>query len=366
MPNRLPAAILAVATLASCDTYAPNPVEVERGEDASIAHVVHVSIDGLRSDVAADPSVMPVFARIRTEGVGTDNARADPDQRNTLPNHTSQLTGRNARGDGGHGWVTNGDPEPGETLHSNRGAYVASVLDVVHDHGIGTAVFVGKSKLSLFDVSYDGDHGAPDRTGADDGRDKVDVFVADAGTGALALRVERTLRDDAAGYTFVHLSAPDAVGHKEGWDLTPGSPYLQAVARADSILGVVLDVVAASPQLAGRTAVLVTADHGGQGTSHDEEVLANYRIPFYVWGAGVPPGDLYALNDGVRHDPGERAVAADAPRQPVRNADAANVALGLLDLPPVPGSRWGAEAPLRLRPAPSSAGGVARSPRPAR
>jgi hypothetical protein len=58
-----------------------------------------------------------------------------------------------------------------------------------------------------------------------------------------------------------------------------------------------------------------------------------------VWGAGVADGaDLYALNTD-RAAPGTGRPAYSATRQPIRNAEAANLVTELLGLPAVPGSR---------------------------
>ena len=49
--------------------------------------------------------------------------------------------------------------------------------------------------------------------------------------------------------------------------------------------------------------MIVTADHGGvpDTTKHtDRERSENYTIPFLVWGPGITPGDLYALNRDYR------------------------------------------------------------------
>ena len=95
--------------------------------------------------------------------------------------------------------------------------------------------------------------------------------------------------------------------------------------------------------------MIVTADHGGRGPSHrDPTKLANYRIPFLLWGAGVPEGkDLYAINPG-RRDPGDARIGY-AGAQPVRNLDAAGLALRLLGLPTLPGTSAGGLKPLRSR-----------------
>ena len=314
----------------------------------SVRYVVHVSADGLRPDaVERLGPALPAFTRLRTEGAWTHDARTDVDFRNTLPNHSAQLTGRPVLGPDGHGWTGNRTPGRGVTLHSNRGAYVASVFDVVHDAGLRTAAYVSKSKFSLFDASYGPEHGAPDVTGADDGRDKIDRFVFDADTEPLVAALADELRRDPAAYTFVHLRDPDAAGHRYRWSVRSGSRYLGAVRAVDARLAVILEVIESDPQLRGRTALVVTADHGGSGRFHGRDREEHFTVPLYVWGPGIDAADLYALNPG-RQDPGDAQVPFDAARQPVRNGDAANLSLALLGLGPVPGSTIGV-VPLRVR-----------------
>lgn len=363
MPRRL--ALLVLLAFAGCvpfgptapiATLPPQPAALaERpggvGDADSIRYVVHISVDGLRPDAVMRQSTasLPAFTRLRIESAFTQNARSDADYRNTLPNHSAQLTGRGVVGPDGHNWTVNTDPAAGVTLHSNKGEYLASVFDVVHDAGLRTAAYVSKSKFSLFDVSYDADHGAPDETGEDDGRDKIDTFVYERDTDRLTDRVVSDLAANPAEYTFVHLRDPDGTGHWRTWSVRAGSSYMRAVRRADDRIGRILDAVEASPRLRGRTAVIVTADHGGTGRNHYAERETNYTVPFYVWGPGIPSADLYALNEGSRADPGAENVGYDAPRQPVRNGDAANLALDLLGFDPVPGSTIGAEHALRVR-----------------
>jgi hypothetical protein len=317
-----------------------------------IDHVIHVSVDGLRPDAitALGPANLPNFYRMRTEGAFTDNARSDYDVTVTLPVHTTQLTGRGVLGATGHGWTFNFDPDVGETLASNRGFYIAGVFDVAHDNGLRTGLYAGKSKFSLFAASWDAINGAVDVTGEDNGRNKIDRYMNSEDSADLVNSLVANMTARAYHYVFIHLADPDAVGHASGWDPTPGSPYSNAIKDMDSRLGVIFSLVNTNAQLAGRTAIVLTADHGGYLYDHSDNTLPqDYTVPFYVWGPGViAGGPLYTMNSANRLDPGTGRPTYFEPIQPIRNGEAANVSLKLLGLPPVPGSTIGTAQDLAL------------------
>jgi len=323
-------------------------------------HVVIVSVDGLRSDalIAAPRETIPNFRRLM-KGPHTLNARTDPTQTVTAPNHICMVTGRSVTGPAGHGWIVN-EPLPGSLLRGKDHAYFAGIFDVAHDHGLHTAFFGGKIKFSLFDRTWDGEHGAPDTTGPDDGRDKLDAFFL---SGAQNHITDAALKDLAGGFprslVFIHYPGPDGAGHRFGWNLTAGSPYMQSVAAVDKELGRVLDAIDSDPALKGRTALLLTADHGGGGpllSHYNIHLWINYIIPFLVWaGEDGPAADLYRLNPGTRRDPGISNPATGAPGPPpIRNGEIGNLGLQLLGLPAIPGSTLGARHDLVLQ-APASA-----------
>lgn len=161
-----------------------------------------------------------------------------------------------------------------------------------------------------------------------------------ANTAALVNALVTNLAAQPLKYVFLRLADPDLTGHAEGWDVTPGSTYCNTSKSVDNLLGVIFNLIDRSSQLTGHTALVLTADHGGFGRGHDNPALpADYTVPFYVWGPGVMAGaDLYALNRATRLDPGTNRLSYAAPTQPIRNGEAANVALKLLGLGPVPGS----------------------------
>ena len=66
---------------------------------SAVIHVIHISIDGLRvhlleANINTSPLDHPKFKRFVDEGATTFNARTDYTYTNTMPNHTSILTGR--------------------------------------------------------------------------------------------------------------------------------------------------------------------------------------------------------------------------------------------------------------------------------
>ena len=312
-------------------------------------HVIVISVDGLRPDgieEVIDDDRGETFERFQDEGVWTHDARTDHGYTRTMPNNISIVTGRPVAGDLGHEWTRNDDVGRFDTLHKNKDSYVASMFDVAHDHGLRTAVYRSKEKLVIFDNSYDSSDGASDITGADDGRRKIDIERStddddQSGAERANLLVEKFIEDYEVGEDPIHLSYlhivdPDEVGHGNRWTWPI---YHDAIADVNTYIGDIIVALESNPVYAGNTTIILTTDHGGTGSSHsDEGKSLNYTIPFYVWGADVGGnGDLYTLNSSTRVQPSGRPAFA-LTNQPIRNGDAANLALDLLDLPAIPGS----------------------------
>jgi hypothetical protein len=268
------------------------------------------------------------------------------------------LTGRPVRPPEGlegatfHGYTSNNTPRRGATLHNfPRGprAYVPSVFDVVHDAGKSTAMYASKVKFVLYDQSYNETTGAEH----DRGRDKIDVFhgVEEPAPVYCAQLNEKLIADLAEkrfNYVFLHYRDPDVVGHAEGWG---GGPYRQAIRNVDGYLAALLQFLDTDPEFKGKTTIILSADHGGFARDHQDASSAeDYTIPFFVWGAGVTAGDLYAMNSETRANPGEGRPDYTASLQPIRNGDGGNLALSLLGLGPIPGSLINAKQDLRVSP----------------
>jgi len=151
----------------------------------------------------------------------------------------------------------------------------------------------------------------------------------------------------------VHFAVTDLTAHASGWDLSPNSKYLQALVRVDHELDKILAAIDAQPRLKGRTAIVLTADHGGGAPfrSHDQNKMwVDYIIPFVVWTDDGKKGELYALNPKTRKDPSlaNPPIGAEG-LPPVRNGEAGNVVLQLLGLPAIPGSTLDGKQDLVLR-----------------
>jgi hypothetical protein len=204
-------------------------------------------------------------------------------------------------------------------------------------------MYAGKSKFSLYPTSYSSTNGALDGTGADNGRQKIDVSLINGDTAALTAAFVAGMQSQPFNFSMLHLREPDDAGHSSNWDvINPNSAYMNSVRNVDSYLGTVLNSIESDAELDGHTAIILTADHGGvQGTTNHSSATnaQNYTIPFYLWGPGVPAGaDLYAMNTATRLDPGVTRPTYTAAVQPIRSGEAANLALDLLGLGPVPGS----------------------------
>lgn len=308
--------------------------------------VIHISVDGLNSShlqTQIGAGLAPNFKRFQDEGAWTNNARTDFTHTITLPNHTSMLTGRPVSLPAGmsatthHGYTQNDIPPATETLHNFTipNWYKASTFDVVHDAGLSTALYASKTKFVIYDQSY---NGAPGSTHPEE-EDEIDSFANPENSMVMQSQLLADLALNEYEYTFVHYADADDSGHSSGWG---SAAYLQAITRVDTYLGQLFDLVedeVNNPSMVGRTAIVLSADHGGAGFGHGSPTnAANYTIPFYVWGAGVAHGDLYSLNEETRTNPLAAQLSYTAAGQPIRNGDGGNLALSLLGLGPIPGS----------------------------
>jgi len=320
---------------------------------ADAQYVIEISVDGLggtylnrlfNGTATGGPYAIPNFTRLKNEGAGTLAAHIDNNTWETLPNHTSIITGRPRDGTAGHNWTGNSDPTT--TIHLNKGSYVASVFDVAHDNGLRTGMYANKSKFSLFDTygsytgggSYNATNGDIDTTGVDNGHDKIDNTYIDTTLGGIVVNTYITQQKSASPnqYAFLHINEPDAYGHSDGWGSAIWNSH---VVDVDTMLGNIFQLIQDVPAMTGNTAIILTADHGNQ--DNPPTGADRYSVPFYVWGPGVTAGaDLYALNAVNRQVASSYPMTTYSGIQPIRNAEASNLALDLLGLGPIPGSMF--------------------------
>jgi arylsulfatase A-like enzyme len=240
-----------------------------------------------------------------------------------------------------HGYVSNAYPAADMTLHNSGNPeldYVNGMFDVAHDHGLLTCLFAGKDKFVIFEQSWDETNGAPDPVPPDDGTRKIDVCLIAHGDSQQIVDAFMTQMDTAPCHlTLLHFTDTDPGGHAHGWGT---EEWLDLLRGVDARLGRILDTLNTSPRTRDRVALILTADHGGVDWGHSDSTdPRNYTVPFYVIAPGFAPGmDLYATFADQLTDPGETRPTYADPQQPLRNGNAANLALTILGLPQLDGS----------------------------
>jgi len=145
-----------------------------------------------------------------------------------------------------------------------------TLFSAVHDGGLATAMFFGKAKLEHIAVP---------------GTVDTMAYVT-GGDSKVAAQAADYLRGAPLGVTFVHLPDVDMAGHLHGW---LSSPQLDFVTRADEAVGILLKTLEESGRLE-TTLIIVTADHGGIGTSHGGNDPESMTIPWIIAGPGVKGG----------------------------------------------------------------------------
>jgi arylsulfatase A-like enzyme len=273
IPKRFAASLISCAALLTnaCGAHylrSDPPAATALPSSALTRHVLLVSIDGLRPDAIATFNA-PALQRLMREGSYTLSARTITPSK-TLPSHTSMLTGE--------------PPERHQVTWNNvitarrDSIDVPNVFSVARARGYRTAAFFSKAKFEPLQRPGTLDYSqAP---GGLFGRWSSARTVGD---------VDRYLAGGARpNLLFVHLTDPDASGHRSGW-MSP--QYGRAVLAADTAVDRLVQL-ADRAYGAGQYTVIVTADHGGHGTNHGSDDPLDATIPWMAWGQGVHPGTL--------------------------------------------------------------------------
>jgi arylsulfatase A-like enzyme len=218
--------------------------------------VLIISEDGLRGD-ALTQLKLPWHESLYRHGAYTWKARTIRTA-STLPSHAAMLSGFDVDQ---HGLTWN-------NWRPDRGYIrVPSIFEDALQHGLHSAMFVGKLKLR---------HIA--RPGS------VEVFER---PGYYCKKVAAEAADyivrEKPPLAFVHFSNPDDAGHSKGW--TSGD-YDHAVTEDDRCLGVILDALDHAG-MTDDTLIIISADHGGHSHTHSGSLSVDREIPWIAHGPGV-------------------------------------------------------------------------------
>ncbi|NMA64923.1 MAG: sulfatase-like hydrolase/transferase, partial [Clostridiaceae bacterium] len=83
------------------------------------------------------------------------------------------------------------------------------------------------------------------------------------------------LNDNRPDFMFLYLGKTDEMGHRYGW---MSEKYLETVHDAWTYIEKVYETVKDD------YIIIVTADHGGHGRSHGEDISEDMTIPLFIYG----------------------------------------------------------------------------------
>ena len=219
------------------------------------ARALILSIDGFRPDAIELTPMRNLQALMQESAYSLVAQTIYPSE--TLPSHSSMLTGLCPDK---HGVDWN------DYLPKRGYANGTDIFDLAHAAGLRTVMVVGKEKLRQITE--------PEST-------DVFEFINDRDV-VIAARVAELI-PQGFGLMFVHFPTPDWMGHEYGW-LSP--EQYSVLFRADEALQTILNALQAAG-MREDTLIVVTADHGGHGTTHGTRQFEDMTIPWIIAGPGV-------------------------------------------------------------------------------
>ena len=251
--------------LASCQVQTP------QSGFSEVHHVLVIGVDGLSPDGIRHAHT-PAIDQLIATGAHTMVARGVMPT-SSGPNWASVLMGA---GPEQHGVTSNAfNPDeptlPPTVSGSGSRRLFPTIFDVLHTDRPSNelcAIFHWETISSYFEPEHVDHVSAP---GSDEG---------------VALEAARYLPQMKPLYCFLHLDDVDQAGHSFGHG---SAEYYESVSRADSLVGQVIHALDESG-MRSNTLILLTADHGGKGYGHNENVPEVIRIPYIINGPHVKRG----------------------------------------------------------------------------
>jgi len=108
----------------------------------------------------------------------------------------------------------------------------------------------------------------------------LDASFLASSDSAMAAKAREWLLSEEFDFVFVDFDGADAAGHSLGFDGYLAS-YQNRVVEIDSLVGTLLDAVMET-SAEEEWLIVLTSDHGGEGTSHSAYDNYNRKIPFIV------------------------------------------------------------------------------------
>lgn len=237
---------------------------MHQAPEGSPRYALVLGVDGLRPDAIA-PSETPNIDWLFDHGAGTLTASTQLETDTVSgPGWASILTGVDA-----DKHLVDGNDDLGD-IDRAFPTLLKRALDAGLEVGMGVN-WVGVLALAESEVTRG-------------------VRLGDDAT--VAARTATMLREQDRRLVFVHFDDPDHTGHDTGYG--PDNPaYVETLAGVDRNIGTLLDAVLERPTVAGEDWLIVlTTDHGGEGTGHGPRTPIHRTIPLLFASPAMAPGVL--------------------------------------------------------------------------
>lgn len=237
--------------------------------DLGIEHVVVIGFDGLSPD-GLENATTPNFDRLMHEGSYTMNARAVLPS-SSSPNWASMIMGAGPEQHGitSNAWETDNFVLPAVAQGEDfLFPTIFRLIDSQVENAEVGAIYHWGGFGRLFEknaVDFDSNPKTEEET---------------------ATVASEYIKSKSPNFTFIHFDHIDHAGHEFGHG---SKEYYESVEKGDILLGMVVKSIYEAG-IAGKTLVLISADHGGLGKGHGGESLKEVEIPFIVWGKSIKKG----------------------------------------------------------------------------